>query len=75
MQGAVSFATAALAIPSRAGLSEPEVNHSTRPHAILYWALLWSGRRAEAKTHFDACCELDPGNPAYLEHARLFDRT
>ena len=74
MQGAISFATAALAIPPRAGLSEPEVNHSTRPHATLYWALLWSGRRDEAKTHFDACRRLDPENPIYREHARLFGR-
>lgn len=72
LQGAVSFATAALAIPARAGLSEPEENFSTRPHTILYWALFWLGRREEAKTHFDACRRLDPGNPVYRDHARLF---
>lgn len=74
MQGAVSFAAAALEIPPRAGLSEAEENSSTRPHAILYWALLWLGRREEAKAHFDACRKLDPGHPVFREHAKLFDR-
>ncbi len=45
MQGATSFASAALAIPFRAGLSEPEQNHSTEPHEVLYWALLLLGQR------------------------------
>jgi len=73
MQGAASFAAAALSIPPRPGFSEPEENQSVRPHAILYWALLWLGRRDEARRHFDACRELDPQNPAWAEHARLFD--
>ena len=73
MQGAASFATAALEIPPRTGISEPEENHSTGPHAILYWALFWLGRREEGKPHFERCRELDPANPVYLEHARLFD--
>lgn len=72
MQGAASFATAALAIPRRAGVMEPEANYSERPHEILYWALLWLGRREEAKSHFDICREMDPSNAAYLAHARFF---
>jgi hypothetical protein len=72
MQGAASFAAAALAIPPKAGISEPEENHSTGPHAILYWALFWLGRRAEARQHFEICRRLAPANPIYGEHAHLF---
>jgi hypothetical protein len=72
LQGAVSFASAALAVPARVSVSEPEENFTTRPHAILYWALLWLGRRDEAKVHFDICRSLDPANPEYAGHARLF---
>lgn len=75
LQGAASFASAALAIPPRTGISEPEENHTVGPHAILYWALLWLGRREEARTHFDVCLRLDPENPVYLEHARFFPAT
>ena len=71
-QAAVSFATAALAIPARVGLSESEENLRDGPHAILYWALFWLGRRDEARTHFSICLESDPGNAAYRDHARLF---
>ncbi len=73
MQGAASFATAALAIPARTDFPEREENHSTKPHAILYWALLWLGRLSEARPHFETCLKLDPTNPVYLAHARLFD--
>ena len=72
MQGAASFATAALAIPAQAGIGEMEWNHSVGPHAILYWALFWLGRRDEAKRHFKRCRELEPANPVYRDHARLF---
>ncbi|MBX7184795.1 MAG: glycosyltransferase [Vicinamibacteria bacterium] len=72
MQGAASFAAAALSIPPRTGVSEAEENHGTRPHAILYWALLWLGRREEARAHFEACRRLDPSNPLFASHARLF---
>jgi hypothetical protein len=71
MQGAVSFATAALELPPlRAeGSSGPA---ALRPHEILYWALLWLGRRDEARPHFEKCLEADPSNPLYRSHARLF---
>lgn len=72
LQSAASLAAAALAIPVQSGFSEAESNHSTGPHAILYWALLWLGRREEARTHFEICRELDPGNALYAEHARFF---
>lgn len=71
-QGAVSFATAALSIPARVGLSESEENLREGPHAILYWALFWLGRRDEASRHFLICLQQDPKNPAYLDHAKLF---
>ncbi len=74
MQGAASFAAAALAIPPKAGFSEPEENHSTGPHAILYWALFWLGRRADARHHFEICRRLDPTNPVHEEHAHLFSK-
>lgn len=75
LQGAASFASAALAIPPQTGISEPEQNHSVGPHAILYWALLWLGRRKEARSHFDICRRLEPENPVYAGHAVLFHGT
>lgn len=74
LQAAASFAAAALAILPRVDVPEPEENLTTGPHAILYWALLWLGRPAEAKPHFERCRALDPGNPLYEEHAALFAR-
>ena len=71
-QGAVSFATAALQIPARVGLSESEENLRDGPHAVLYWALFWLGRRDEARGHFRICLEQDPKNPVYRGHAKLF---
>ena len=71
LQAAASFASAALAIPPRVDVPEPEENLTTAPDAILYWALLWLGRPAEAKSHFERCRALDPGNPLYAEHAAL----
>ena len=71
-QAAASFATAALAIPPRVGFSEPEANLREAPHAILYWALLWLGRRSEARSHYEICRRLDPSNPTYEGHAQLF---
>ena len=70
-QAAVCFASAALSIPARVQGTEPEENHRQAPHAILYWALLWLGRREEARAHYEECLRLDPGNPAYRDHARL----
>jgi hypothetical protein len=72
LQAAASFAVAALAIPARVNVPEPEENLTTGPHAILYWALLWLGRAGEARSHFERCRALDPGNPLYAEHAALF---
>lgn len=72
LQAAASFAAAALAIPARVNVSEPEENLTTAPHAILYWALLWLGRPGEARSHFERCRALEPRNPLYAEHAALF---
>ncbi len=71
-QAAVSFASAALVIPPRVGFAELEENHCEGPHAMLYWALFWLGRRSEAREHFEVCEGLDPLNPVYRDHARLF---
>lgn len=71
-QAAASFARAALTIPPRVGFSELEDNLREGPHAILYWALFWLGRRSEARAHFKVCSGLDPLNPVYRDHARLF---
>jgi hypothetical protein len=73
MQGAVAFATAGLAIKADPGGSEPEERDSVRLHAVLYWALLWLGRRDEARFHFEICRTADPENPLYRSHSSLFD--
>jgi len=71
-QGAVSLATAALAIPPRVTFSQLEENLRDGPHAVLYWALLWLGRKAEAAEHFRLCREARPDSSIYLEHSRFF---
>ncbi len=71
-QAAVSFAMAALAIPARVTFTQLEENLRDGPHAILYWAHLWLGRRSEAREHHRLCLTMDPANPVYREHARLF---
>ncbi len=70
-QAAVSFATAALAIPPQLSFAELEENLRDGPHAILYWALFWLGKRREAAKHLEICLDLEPLNPVYREHARL----
>jgi glycosyltransferase involved in cell wall biosynthesis len=75
MQGAASFAAAALAVPGRPGVMEPEANYGVRPHEILYWSLLWLGRRDEARAHFEICRAKDPRNPVYPTHEPLFAAT
>ncbi len=71
-QAAASFAMAALAIPARVAFTQLEENLKDGPHAILYWALLWLGRPAEAREHHRICITMDPANPVYRDHARLF---
>lgn len=75
MQGAASLAAAALMIPHQILMPEPEENHTVRPHAILYWALFWLGRREEAQRHFEICRKLDPGNLVYRAHDAMFGHT
>lgn len=70
-QAAASFAMAALAIPPRVTFTQLEENLRDGPHAILYWALLWLGRPAEAREHHRICITMDPANPVYRDHARL----
>ncbi len=50
-QGAVSFASAALAISPRVGFAELEENHRGGPHAILYWPPPgWGGETKDGST-------------------------
>lgn len=72
LQGAVCFANAALAIPPRISFTQLEEDLRAGPHAILYWALLWLGRRDEAREHHRICLAMAPENAVYREHARLF---
>jgi len=71
-RAAAAFAAAALAIPPRVGATAMESDLRAGPHAILYWALFWLGRRAEARFHYETAQSLDPLNPLYREHARFF---
>ncbi len=70
-QAAVSFATAALAIPPQLSFAELEENLRDGPHAILYWALFWLGKTTEAAAHLKVCLDLEPLNSTYREHARF----
>ncbi|MEO8360941.1 MAG: glycosyltransferase [Vicinamibacteria bacterium] len=68
---AVSHAMAALAIAPRVSSTELDQNLREAPHEILYWALLWLGRKDEAREHFRICLQLAPDKPVYAEHARF----
>jgi tetratricopeptide (TPR) repeat protein len=72
LQGAVSFARAALQIPPGVSYTQLEVDLRDGPHAVLYWALFWLGRKDEAHEHHRTCLAMDPANPVYRDHARLF---
>jgi hypothetical protein len=74
LQGAASLAEAALMVRPQVAMSEPEENHTTGPHAILYWAYLWLGRREDGRRHLEICRKLDPGNALYETHASLFGK-
>ena len=70
-QAAVSASSAALAIPPSVGGTQLSEDLRDAPHAILYWALLWLGRRNEAREHLRVCLDLEPQNPTYQGHRRL----
>jgi tetratricopeptide (TPR) repeat protein len=70
--GAAAHATAALAIPRASAFAEPDANYGDAPHVLLYWALFWLGRRAEAREHWEAARRLAPGRADVAAHARLF---
>lgn len=70
--GVEAHATAALAIPRTSAFVEADANYGPVPHVLLYWALFWLGRRAEAREHWEAARRLGAGDPEVLAHARLF---
>jgi glycosyltransferase involved in cell wall biosynthesis len=72
-QGAVAYAQAALSIQHPPAYIELEINYTYRPHAILYRALYWLDRKAEAAEHFALCRQLDPVNEKFLYDRRFFE--
>lgn len=71
-QGCIILANIALTIPRTSNWGEDEIEYTWRPHALLYWALFWSGRKDEARMHWERCIELAPHNPRFRKHAILF---
>jgi tetratricopeptide (TPR) repeat protein len=70
--GAVAHATAALAIPRTSAFAEADANYGPSPHVLLYWALFWLGRRADAREHWETARRLAPARLDVRAHARLF---
>lgn len=65
-------ARTALSIERSNAFIEPDANYGTLPHALLYWALFWLGRISEAREHWEICRRLEPDEPVFAQHARLF---
>jgi glycosyltransferase involved in cell wall biosynthesis len=63
-------AARALTIPRTSRYAELDANYTWVPHAILYWCLLWLGRRDEARAHWDTCRQLAPDNLRVRDHGR-----
>jgi hypothetical protein len=70
--GVIAHATAALAVPRTSAFAEADANYGHVPHVLLYWALFWLGRRAEAREHWEAARRLAPDRPDVAAHARIF---
>ena len=69
---AAEYASQSLAIPRTSAYPELEANYTWMPHSLLYWSLFWSGRRDEARAHWEAYRALAPEAALTREHARLF---
>lgn len=74
-QAVVAFANAALSVPDGNPYLESEHNYACGPHALLYWALFWLGRREEARVHWLTCRRLAPDDQRYASDAALFGET
>jgi hypothetical protein len=72
LDGVVEHATAALAIPRTSAFAEADAHYGYLPHALLYWALFWLGRRGEARDHWETARRLAPDRADVAAHARLF---
>jgi tetratricopeptide (TPR) repeat protein len=72
--GVVEHVMAALAIPRTSAFAEADANYGYLPHALLYWALFWLGRRAEARGHWVLARHLAPDRADVAAHAQLFSR-
>jgi tetratricopeptide (TPR) repeat protein len=70
--GVVEHATAAIGVPRTSAFAEADANYGDVPHALLYWALFWLGRRGEARDHWEAARRLAPDRADIAAHARLF---
>ena len=68
----VEHVTAALAIRRTSAFAEADANYGYLPHALLYWALFWLGRRAEARGHWAIARRLAPDRADVAAHAQLF---
>jgi tetratricopeptide (TPR) repeat protein len=69
---AAACAEQALAIPRTSHYPEPDANYTFVPHALLYWSLLWLGRRDAACEHWNICRRLAPDDRQVREHGSFF---
>jgi tetratricopeptide (TPR) repeat protein len=69
---AALYAEQSLRIPRAIHYPEPQSHYTIAPHALLYWSLLWLGRRAEARLHWEECRRLAPDDAGVQEHGRWF---
>jgi tetratricopeptide (TPR) repeat protein len=71
-EGVIAHATAALSVPRTSAFAEADANYGHAPHVLLYWALFWIGRRAEARHHWETARRLAPDRLDVAAHARIF---
>lgn len=71
-QHALSYASAALAIPPGNFYANFQPYYEHYPHEIMYWALWHLDRKVEARHHHREALRFQPHNAQYLHDYRLF---
>lgn len=71
-QKVACYAMAALQIPMSNFYANNQEDYTDKPHAFLYWALWYLGRKDEAREHFNKALEYKPNHSKYLREYPLF---
>jgi len=71
-QKVACYVASALEIPLNDCYCNLGAHYMNLPHELMYWALWYLGRRAEAKEHWEKALAYEPSNPKYLSDKQFF---